>query len=376
MKVLFITPEDIPEKCQTGGMQCVARDFQAIQKIYGENNVQRIFVGPSDTLKNNNSVMSYPMIENRVDKLFNALKGRRYLSKSVENQLIEAIMKLKADIIFIVGPYFGSRIMRLKNENTKIILIEQNVEKSYYQMLTKKKKHMWLLQKAVEKQEKLSVNNCDYIICLNQRDSDLMKECYNRTADFLSYISFEDQFDENKVNLECDRELLFIGSYFEPNYDGIKWFIENVMTKLPEFRLSIVGKNFEKVRQELEQKNVKVIGTVDNLEKYYYRFPVIVMPILYGAGMKVKTAEAMMYGKTILASDEALVGYETDGIKGIFRCNTAEEYIEVIQDIFNKKNIYNFSEDQQSVRNLYLGKYNTAGFEKRLKEYLEGECLR
>ena len=56
----------------------------------------------SDTLKNNNSVMSYPMIENRVDKLFNALKGRRYLSKSVENQLIEAIMKLKADIIFIV----------------------------------------------------------------------------------------------------------------------------------------------------------------------------------------------------------------------------------------------------------------------------------
>ena len=122
--------------------------------------------------------------------------------------------------------------------------------------------------------------------------------------------------------------------------------------------MSIVGKNFEKVRQELEQKNVKVIGTVDNLEEYYYRFPVIVMPILYGAGMKVKTAEAMMYGKTILASDEALVGYETDGIKGIFRCNTAEEYIEVIQDIFNKKNIYNFREDQQSVRNLYLGKYN------------------
>lgn len=76
------------------------------------------------------------------------------------------------------------------------------------------------------------------------------------------------------------------------------------------------------------------------------------MPIFYGDGMKIKTAEAMMYGKTILASDEALEGYEVKDIQGIYRCNTREEYLETIHMIERNENYYN-----KSVRNLFLSKY-------------------
>ena len=101
---------------------------------------------------------------------------------------------------------------------------------------------------------------------------------------------------------------------FSPNYDGIKWFAENVMTELKDYHLIIVGKDFEQKKDELENVNVHVVGTVESLEKYYYSENIMVMPIFYGDGMKIKTAEAMMYGKIILASDEALEGYEvTEG---------------------------------------------------------------
>ena len=72
--------------------------------------------------------------------------------------------------------------------------------------------------------------------------------------------------------------------------------------------------------------------------------------------MKVKTAEAMMYGRHIFASDEALEGYEVDGIDGIERCNTAEEYIKAINNFFNsgKKVEYEYY-----VRKLFLEKYES-----------------
>ena len=140
---------------------------------------------------------------------------------------------------------------------------------------------------------------------------------------------------------------------FPPNYYGIKWFVENVMPELKEYHLTIVGKDFELKKKELEKDNVSVVGTVKELDQYYYLPNIMVMPIFYGDGIKIKTAEAMMYGKTIVASDEALEGYEVEAVKGIYRCNTKEEFVDKIRKISsNCGNGYN-----REVRELYLSKY-------------------
>ena len=44
-----------------------------------------------------------------------------------------------------------------------------------------------------------------------------------------------------------------------------------------------------------------------------------------GSGMKVKTCEALMYGKNILGTDEAFEGYELDTARVGGRCNNAED---------------------------------------------------
>ena len=101
---------------------------------------------------------------------------------------------------------------------------------------------------------------------------------------------------------------------------------------------------------------MNVIGSVDSTDEYYYSHAAVIMPIRYGAGMKVKTAEAMMFGRYIFASDEALEGYEVEGIDGIKRCNTAEEYIKEINYFFNSPLIPKYSTE---TRQLFLSKYET-----------------
>lgn len=38
----------------------------------------------------------------------------------------------------------------------------------------------------------------------------------------------------------------------------------------------------------------------------------------------------MMYGKTKIATDEALEGYAAENAKGIFRCNMVNEFVQTI----------------------------------------------
>lgn len=207
----------------------------------------------------------------------------------------------------------------------------------------------------------------DKIILLNKRDEKELKKLYGRKADFFLPVSFTDTFDDKKrvMSFRKQVELLFVGSLFQPNIEGLKWFVQEVMTRLDKdrFVLKIVGKNLQLLKHELESDNVQVIGTVDTIETYYYSADAVVVPVFYGDGMKVKTAEAMMYGKMILATDEALEGYDISDVEGIFRCNDASEFI-------NKLETVEFSRFYKSVRNLYKNKYSTEIMQKDFRHFL------
>jgi glycosyltransferase involved in cell wall biosynthesis len=240
----------------------------------------------------------------------------------------------------------------------QIWVFVHNIEKNYFKNKVKNQSKLFYLPYLkIKGSEKYTFTHSDYIMTLTQRDSKLLQDIYGRKSNIILPMTFYDEFDISRLP-DTDttaqiKELLFIGSMFPPNYMGIKWFVENVMPELEDYNLSIVGKDFELKKDELERKNVHVIGTVEKLDKYYYTENIMVMPIFYGDGIKIKTAEAMMYGKTIIASDEALEGYEVDKVRGIFRCNTKEEFVDKIKEASKLcGNGYN-----QEVREAYLSGY-------------------
>ena len=78
-----------------------------------------------------------------------------------------------------------------------------------------------------------------------------------------------------------------------------------------------------------------MVGTVKDLSKYYLSADAIVAPIFKGAGMKVKVAEAYMYGKYIFGTNEAFEGYILT--PSTFVCNTKTEFIESLNLFFSNK---------------------------------------
>lgn len=335
MKLLMISWQNFIEKRDDGGKQASYRLYELAKAVCPETDLI-LFI--KDEMLPENEHLKMPSHRNIICRGINILTGHLFTSKSIELQAINRIKSGGYDTVLLDRSMYGKFSSMIKKEcpNVKIWVFFHNIEKNYFKNKIKNNPLLYLPYFSIAKSEHETINNADRIMTLTGRDSNTLKEMYGRSSDQVLPMAFYDLFEESRLLPDEENRfngnILFIGSMFGPNYEGIKWFVENVMPELPECNLTIVGKNFEKKRDELTRDNVTVVGTVNDLSEYYYANNIMVMPIPYGDGIKIKTAEAIMYGKTILASDEALEGYDVDGVEGIYRCNTKEDYIATIKN--------------------------------------------
>lgn len=351
-KCLFIHKDSI---ANTGGAVISERNLALCRATFGKDNVFEFPISKQE----------------KIQTLIGLIKGNMEgLNKIITNGINKIIISEKINYVFIDTSIFGLLAKNIKKEfpEINVIVFFHNVECMYFKELIKitgKKRH-YITLKAAEKNEKAAMEFADNIITLNERDSQLLKNYFGRGADFVLPTSFQDKFDENKLitNDISEIKLLFVGSLFFPNEEGVRWFIKEVMPGLDnKYKLYVVGKNFENIKNELENERIQIIGTVDNLEDWYYNSDAVISPIFSGGGMKTKIAEALMYGKPIFGTDEAFTGYDLNFEKIGGLCNNKEEFISSITKYIYpniKFNIYS--------RCVFMENYNT---DRMINEFLK-----
>ncbi len=370
-QVLFITGHEFLYHPQNGGQKTSLRNYRLLQSVYGKANVELCMFSNYEYIDVDNSVHIISTHKNKFELLINTLCLRNVCNHNGLKNFIWLINTKKWDFIFVDSSTIGYIIKKSKIK-APIIVFYHNIEKNYAFNKVKNAGiayivafvSYWINEMIITKMAKK-------IILLNDRDNLELQKLYGRKADYILPITFEDIVDERelqeyKFNIGNDVKLLFVGSKFEPNIDGITWFVENVMKHLnSKFKLQIVGKGMEHLKNKLSRNNVEVIGTVESLNQYYYEADAVVLPIFYGDGMKVKTAEAMMYGKRIFATDEALEGYNIGTTENIFRCNDTDTFVSCINNIENWHNRYNID-----VRENYKENYDTKVIKNNFKKFI------
>ena len=122
-------------------------------------------------------------------------------------------------------------------------------------------------------------------------------------------------------------DIFFVGGKFYANEFGVRWFAKNVSPYI-DYKTFVIGRGFGNLQNELEQyKNVKILGEVDILSNWYMNAEYVIAPIFEGSGMKTKVAEALMYGKKIIATTSALIGYENLPDDSYYVCNTKKNLL-------------------------------------------------
>ena len=314
-------------------------------------------VEASNLLRYNTFSFKIRPYESYKSKFFYQLRGYSCgLTPSIITEVLDLISLNSIDVVFYNSSRYGRLMQKIKNKypDIKNIVFSHNVEVKFFADAIKGSYNVkgllslwssWL-------NEFKTVKISDVLISLNERDSLEQQKIYKRKADYICPLSLKDRYDETKKSIPSRIVGGFIGSNFWANKHGMQWFAENVSPYI-NYPILLIGKDFEKEFDFFSKfPNIQLIGTVDNLDEYYSRISFIVSPIFLGSGMKTKTAEAMMFGKTIFGTSEAFEGYDVDYIKIGGLCNSAQEFIDKI-NTFKKEDYYN-----EYSRFLYKEKYS------------------
>ena len=107
--------------------------------------------------------------------------------------------------------------------------------------------------------------------------------------------------------------LLFTGKLdYRPNVDALRWFCAAVLPRVraqhPAARLLIVGRNPAAAVKALAGPGVTVVGEVPEVQSYFARAAVYVIPMRMGSGARIKLLEAWAAGVPVVATTAGAAG--------------------------------------------------------------------
>lgn len=332
MNILYVSRE---YKGKGGANQVAERNYQLLKQISDNIDVFRIPL-PNTITRVINLVFqqSYGQTINLKKKFISLLKNNSY------------------DIVFFDGSYYGGFVEICYKFGYKIVCFYHNVEYIYYQEKYK------LSNNLLDKFMAIYIHHNEYkstllsttVISISSRDKKVLKQIYNREADDVLETSFSPIEEKilNNRSIKTDY-LLFVGTKFFANKEAVDFIIDKIAPFI-KYEIWIIGDICDIYLDSEIPENIRLLGLVDNLDKYYVNALGVLVPIFSGSGLKTKSIEALKYGKTIIGSLEAFEGIPLLQNPNIGRlCNSSDDYISYINshsfdrinrsslEIFNQK---------------------------------------
>jgi glycosyltransferase involved in cell wall biosynthesis len=126
--------------------------------------------------------------------------------------------------------------------------------------------------------------------------------------------------------------LVFVGLMsYEPNADAALFFVRRVLPllqrEIPDVKFLIVGRDpTPSVRQLHDGKSIFVTGTVADVAEYLLNASIVVVPIRFGGGTRVKILEALAHRKAVVSTTMGAEGIEVKSGKHLLLADSPEDF--------------------------------------------------
>jgi GT2 family glycosyltransferase/glycosyltransferase involved in cell wall biosynthesis len=129
-----------------------------------------------------------------------------------------------------------------------------------------------------------------------------------------------------------------------PNAEGLLWFAHEVLPKvraaLPGCRLRVTGANPPADVSWLAGRSVEFVGFVHDLSLFYEQIRVAISPTPYGAGVKLKTVEAIQHGVPVVATTDAVGGIDPDLRRAVWATDDPAEFAGAIVAFYRDPDVW------------------------------------
>ncbi|MBA3468458.1 MAG: glycosyltransferase [Herpetosiphonaceae bacterium] len=177
------------------------------------------------------------------------------------------------------------------------------------------KARRWLGALSLWLYELRTLRHCDLVVTHSDVDRAALRRWLPRTR--IEYVPSGVDLTQWPIcrDAAATPEVLFVGNYFHPpNVEGAEWLAREVWPlvrqQCPAARLTLAGRAPSAAIQALAAPDIQVPGTVDDLHDLYRQSSVVVAPIFWGSGVRIKILEALACGLPLVTTALAAEGID------------------------------------------------------------------
>jgi len=166
------------------------------------------------------------------------------------------------------------------------------------------------------------------LIAVSRADEAYLKTNFPRARVAFSSNGVDTERFSRNGHRDDGNTLLFVGGFeYEPNTDAFFYFCREILplvrVRRPDLKFVAVGRNPTTAMREYAAANqgIELTGAVEDVRPFYGRASVVVLPLRFGSGMKLKTLEAFAMGVPVVSTPVGVEGIDAeDGV----HCAVAE----------------------------------------------------
>lgn len=150
-------------------------------------------------------------------------------------------------------------------------------------------------------------------------------------------------------------KIIFVGTLsWDANLDGLLWFGETIWpllkSKMPNIGLTVVGKSPPGVAQRLAAvlPGAEIVGFVDDLDELYRTHRVMIAPLRFGSGVKIKVVNSLLRGLPTVTTDVGAEGLKIENGEHMFVANEPSEFADAVLKLMDSESLWQrFSEQSR-----------------------------
>jgi O-antigen biosynthesis protein len=236
------------------------------------------------------------------------------------------------------------------------------------------------LQNDIAKREIASIYRCDLTLIISKFEYDLLVNTFSIPTEILYYIPMVyDEIEENTFEkypkFEERNHFFSIGNFYhQPNWDAVlqlkNTFWPLIRKQLPKAELHVYGAYLpEKAKQLHNEKEGFIIkGRAEDSSIVFKSYKVLLAPLPYGAGIKGKLIESMLFGIPNVTTKIGGEGMQNNqNWNGFIEDNPIEFAVKAVELYSNKDT---WKQSQINGLNIINTTFNKVNFEKEFTQQI------
>jgi glycosyltransferase involved in cell wall biosynthesis len=264
-----------------------------------------------------------------------------YYNPYLQNYVKDLQRIYQFNIVLIEYVHLSKAFLAFDHNVLKLLDTHDILSNRYKIYLEKGLKPEWL--SFFSEEESIGFNRADIVIAIQEEEKNVIRRLTNKEVVMLGHTV---QILPEICNRSFNNRLVFVASHNSINMNSINDFIDRILPKIqkscPDLRLILAG-SIIRVKDKIRKAaGVEFLGEVADISIAYESADIVINPLRFGTGLKIKSIEALSFGKPMVSFKAGMAGLNYKAADQFCMvCETEDEFIQSLLTLINDESLRN-----------------------------------